>query len=145
MLYSRALTISGEFTWKKYFSVSSATPQNLKPTNISKINTVLQCTVVVLACGRTTHMQQTQLPCLPQPLLWLATAAKLLMSACCASACVVHTYCMILSCRAGGAELMAEPIWFEATWNGLLLATGATTLWSWGDYFNHFINGAFYL
>eukprot|EP01046_Picozoa_sp_COSAG06_P079202 COSAG06_NODE_26685_length_609_cov_1.062745_1_plen_65_part_10 len=60
MLYSRALTISGEFTWKKYFSVSSATPQNLKPTNISKINTVLQCTVVVLACGRTTHMQQTQ-------------------------------------------------------------------------------------
>ena len=98
MLYSRALTISGEFTWKKYFSVSSATPQNLKPTNISKINTVLQCTVVVLACGRTTHMQQTQLPCLPQPLLCLATAAtaaKLLMSACCASACVVHTYCHV--------------------------------------------------
>ena len=42
---------------------------------------------------------------------------------------------------AGGAELMAEPAWFEATWNGLLLATGGTTLWSWGDYFNHFING----
>lgn len=36
---------------------------------------------------------------------------------------------------------MAEPAWFEATWNGLLLATGGTTLWSWGDYFNHFING----
>ena len=53
VLYSRGLTIEGEFTWKKYVSVSNATPQNLKPTNISKINTVLQCTVVVLACGRT--------------------------------------------------------------------------------------------
>ena len=36
---------------------------------------------------------------------------------------------------------MAEPVWFESAWNGLLLATGGTTLWSWGDYFNHFING----
>lgn len=42
---------------------------------------------------------------------------------------------------AGGAELMVEPVWFETAWNGLLVATGGTTLWSWGDYFNHFING----
>ncbi len=75
VLYSRALTIEGEFTWKKYVNVSNSTPQNLKPTNISKINTVLQCTVVVLACGRTGSpslrffalpfrlvMQLTQLP-----------------------------------------------------------------------------------
>lgn len=56
VLYSRALTIEGEFTWKKYVNVSNSTPQNLKPTNISKINTVLQCTVVVLACGRTSSL-----------------------------------------------------------------------------------------
>ena len=39
VMYSRALTIEGDFTLKKYFSVSSSTPQNLKPTNISKVPT----------------------------------------------------------------------------------------------------------
>ena len=52
VMYSRALTIEGGFSWAKYFNVSASTPQNLKPTNISKINTVLQCTIVVLACAR---------------------------------------------------------------------------------------------
>ena len=63
VLYSRALTIEGEFTWKKYVNVSNSTPQNLKPTNISKINTVLQCTVVVLACGRTGRLALCLVPC----------------------------------------------------------------------------------
>eukprot|EP01047_Picozoa_sp_COSAG01_P064890 COSAG01_NODE_8664_length_2704_cov_3.383877_2_plen_141_part_00 len=50
--YSRALTIEGGFSWSKYFAVSNSTPQNLKPTNISKLNTVLQCFLIVGAAAR---------------------------------------------------------------------------------------------
>lgn len=52
VMYSRALTIAPPFTWAKYTSVSSATPQNLKPTNISKVNTVLQCITIITAVAR---------------------------------------------------------------------------------------------
>jgi cardiolipin synthase len=63
VMYSRALTIEGKLTVKNFVAVGNSTPQNLKPTNISKVNTLLQCTMIVVAVARAADV----LPELMQP------------------------------------------------------------------------------